>query len=185
MSEETIIVGEITAWRIWLVGSGPYLCSTFVPKAWFPDEVMTGNIELIGYGGIREGVYSWKSKDKALRYGGGHISKIVIGKVHIWGDVFEHERGYRSQYAKVIEINDVLTPWGKSTKRCKEIKEILCKDYNVVNGKDISIIDRFKLLRATITNFGLILLGSVIITISIISIIPVVLIILHALKIRL
>jgi hypothetical protein len=32
-------------------------------------------------------------------------SFLVFGKVKIWGEVVEHERGYRSEFAKILSLD--------------------------------------------------------------------------------
>jgi len=32
---------------------------------------------------------------------------IIIGKVKLWGDVVEHEHGYRAEFAKIVSLDEV------------------------------------------------------------------------------
>lgn len=100
-----ITVGEIIAWRAWRVQHG-FSMSTYVDEAWAPGAVMEGNIEK------GEGVHAWKSSHKALGYLFGFADDagaMIIGKVALWGEVIEHERGYRAQYAKPVSFDFVVT----------------------------------------------------------------------------
>lgn len=96
-----IRAGEITAWRCWRLNKG-FLQSAHVETVWAPGEVMEGTVPDHGV----EGVNAWKTKSGALTYGVGVCD--IIGSVLLWGEVVEHEKGYRAQYAKIASIDDVI-----------------------------------------------------------------------------
>jgi hypothetical protein len=93
-------VGEIIAWRAWQVvktGGGHRLKSVTQKNVWAPDEPMYGVPGL-----YYEGIYAAKTRDAIA--GSDYATYNVIGEVALWGDVVEHERGYRAQYAKVMSL---------------------------------------------------------------------------------
>lgn len=50
------------------------------------------------------GVHAWKTLDGAKEYAGG-IMEVVIGRVELWGEVVEHERGYRAEFAAIKSLD--------------------------------------------------------------------------------
>ena len=66
---------------------------------------MTGEVEDYG----KAGVHAWKLKRDAIALmveaGGG-----VVGSVLLWGNVVEHERGYRAEFGKVRSL-DYIDEW--------------------------------------------------------------------------
>lgn len=128
LKTEDIVAGEIIAWRMWRVVpevslQGDKLKSLVADYFWSdesPAACGTGEFSLAsGYG-----VHSYKSLDymrtdlpwlHSLLGGGVLISSDdgepvhlavawAYGEVALWGDVIEHERGYRSQYARVRSV---------------------------------------------------------------------------------
>jgi len=97
-------LGEIIAWRCWRVTSTGFLCSVFRSTVWNwktdskgNGAQMTGNVDQ-----ERGGVYAWKTRAQAMRYA--PAQPIVIGQVRLWGEVVEHQRGYRAQFARIDRL---------------------------------------------------------------------------------
>jgi len=105
-------VGEIEAWRIWRVHNG-LLMSCAHSFVWNPGGVVTGDVDAMIPGSIiKAGVYAHKSRDGAEihaieMYWFGIKCSIVVGRVHLWGDVIEHEKGYRASNARIIGLDEV------------------------------------------------------------------------------
>lgn len=66
---------------------------------WAPDEPMEGKTKSAVE---HNGVYAFKTARDFLTELADHMQ--VYGKVALWGDVIEHELGYRAQFAKVISL---------------------------------------------------------------------------------
>lgn len=120
-----IVQGEIESYRFWLVSKAHYLHSFTGPK-WEPRGVMVGDVNATNdrffHRGFRVGVFSYKSMgylledqrdvfirpypyiDTDLK---GTCIGLAIGKIKSWGEVIEHEFGYRSSFAKIISIDGV------------------------------------------------------------------------------
>jgi hypothetical protein len=100
-----IRAGEIAAYRGWLLHQDGFLRSVYRSETiWKPGEVVEGNPELSG-----EGVHAFKSVFDMATYCGVSnrvACSMVSGKVHLWGEVVEHERGYRGQFASIAVIDD-------------------------------------------------------------------------------
>lgn len=108
-------VGEIVGYRCWRV-YGLQLVSAYMNDKWHPDQILEGK-------GLDDwdsrGVHAWKEDGTHLRacikesfgFGG----SVVIGTVYLWGDVVEHEHGYRAEFAKIRTLDDVRSSeWGVS-----------------------------------------------------------------------
>ncbi len=55
------------------------------------------------------GVYAWKTKRAALEQMA-HYEGGIVGRVALWGEVVEHERGYRAEFGKVVSL-DYVNVW--------------------------------------------------------------------------
>jgi hypothetical protein len=106
LHHEGIRVGEIIACRAWRVfGSGWFrraddrLRSVYMQDyVWHPGPAATGDVQ-------RHGVYSFKKAAQSLREYENTRESLLFGSVKIWGEIVEHEVGYRSQFAKIISLD--------------------------------------------------------------------------------
>lgn len=133
---EGIRAGEITAYRAWALTMGNgWLKAVSADKIWIPGETMEGDVE-------RHGIHCFKHPayvDDAFGSG-----KYVGGTIEIWGEIIEHEKGYRAQFARIKSLNMI---WGfkKATKgfwrkrvidEGEEILEALRDRYCPLDGLD-------------------------------------------------
>jgi hypothetical protein len=104
---EGIRVGEIIAYRAWRVIEHAWLHkpdhrlhSVFVEEyVWDPDEPAAGDVGT-------HGIYSLRHVIRCnIDYGSLTTGTLLFGKVKIWGEIVEHELGYRSQFAKIISLD--------------------------------------------------------------------------------
>lgn len=103
-----IRVGEIIGYRAWRVSEGSWfrhsperLCSVFISSyIWDPDKPASGDVRTHGIYSFRDVV---RSMDQCARVIGG--SPFLFGKVKIWGEVVEHEWGYRSEFARIVSLD--------------------------------------------------------------------------------
>ena len=104
-----IRVGEIIAYRAWRVAQQGWLqphrdrlCSVYMSEyVWEPDKPASGDVRT-------HGVYSFRTVVRSSEeYGwyGNPYSFLLFGKVKIWGEVVEHERGYRSEFARIVSLD--------------------------------------------------------------------------------
>jgi hypothetical protein len=104
----------IVGYRAWMISATKRLHSCSVPVRWEPREPVTGNLE-IG----NEGVHAWKTEHDASRYADDMVCytrvPAIVGSVHLWGRVIEHEKGYRAEFAAVRSIDGVISPGPNST----------------------------------------------------------------------
>jgi hypothetical protein len=151
-----LVPGEITAYRAWfwpnnpynsfsiihrngssIYNQGPGLYSMSQGTLWVPGKPMTtmhGTDEL----GWQYGVYSFKKWKRAWwEYGSGwswdmtnsHKIFCVVGTIDIWGEIVEHKKGYRSQFASIKSI-DWVKPvfpylnYNETFRLRKEIREM-------------------------------------------------------------
>lgn len=97
--------GEIIAWKMLGVTSNPagdaFLCSPYQKETiWRPGAVMKASgkpSELAAHG-----FYAWKTRADSTR----ETQGTVLAKMMLWGDVVEHEYGYRAEYARILDVED-------------------------------------------------------------------------------
>ena len=109
LRHEGIRVGEIIAYRAWRV-----IVSGWLSKAddflhsvamrdyvWYPNRPASGDVRT-------HGIYSFRnvicSRDE-YGYDTGNSEPFLFGKVKIWGEVVEHETGYRSEFGKIVSLD--------------------------------------------------------------------------------
>jgi len=104
-----IRVGEIIAYRAWRVAHQGWLqphrdrlFSVYMSEyVWEPDKPASGDVRT-------HGIYSFRhviqSRDD-YGYDQGTIEPFLFGKVKIWGEIVEHEAGYRSEFGKIVSLD--------------------------------------------------------------------------------
>ncbi len=100
-------VGEIIGWRVWRIDKLGQLRSGYKDTIWAPGMPMTGDVK------HDYGIHAFKALDDrvhhaAAEYGSGGTISVAIGRVALWGEVIEHEHGYRAEFAKVVAIDSVV-----------------------------------------------------------------------------
>jgi hypothetical protein len=98
--EPRIRAGEIIGWRIWRLCNG-LLQSVIFPYIWHPDVSDRSSSKRLAYYN-----HAFRHKEQAERDVPMHAFKspVVIGSVAMWGEVIEHQYGWRSEYAAVRSI---------------------------------------------------------------------------------
>ena len=101
-----IRAGEIIGWRFWRLRNG-LLNSVIVPYTWRPGVFERSGSKQRGF--KNPGYHAFRDKEQAereaLMYA--HWWPSVIGSVAMWGEVIEHQRGWRSEYAAVQSITKI------------------------------------------------------------------------------
>lgn len=99
---EGIRAGEIVAYRIWEV-MGEDLLSVSMRTLWVPSETMAGDID------AGNGIYCFKdvksAEDLCHDFSIISFNSHVSGSIEIWGDIIEHEHGYRAQFAAIKSLD--------------------------------------------------------------------------------
>jgi hypothetical protein len=101
-------VGEIVAYRAWRVITPSWLRRgddrlrgvLVWDYVWYPDEPASGDVRT-------HGIYSFRDVTRSQEdywYSTG-TEPLLFGAVKIWGEVVEHEAGYRSQFAKIVSLD--------------------------------------------------------------------------------
>jgi hypothetical protein len=108
LKHEGIRIGEIIAYRAWRV-IGPHwwwqgddrLHSVLMQDyVWHPHEPASGDVQT-------HGIYSFRSVVRSKEeycYSVGRAT-LLFGKVKIWGEIVEHQTGYRSQFGKIVSLD--------------------------------------------------------------------------------
>ncbi len=105
-SKTTIGAGEIVAYRAWKMGVSSYLHSVhFDNFRWWPDRPVEADWS---QGSNRDaGIYAMKSLDGIAQYipwyrdSRGYSGDFIAGVAELWGTVYEHELGYRAEFARI------------------------------------------------------------------------------------
>lgn len=124
LRREGIIAGEIVGYRCWRIEQG-MLRSVYQNDVWLPGKVLEGR-ELGDWD--QRGIHAWKSS-RSKEYNSylrSYLSRanpyvwsaflqddihsdtrpaMVTGTIFMWGDVVEHERGWRAEYARVRSLD--------------------------------------------------------------------------------
>ncbi len=108
LKHDGVRVGEIIAYRAWRViepgwlRSGDNRLHSVLIKdyVWHPDEPASGDVRTHGIYSCRDVI---RSKEEYW-YSVGWAS-LLFGKVKIWGEVVEHEEGYRSEFGKIVSLD--------------------------------------------------------------------------------
>jgi len=112
---------DLIGWRIWRVTSLGYLQAITADSIYMPGVAMVAHTEIGDAQSTASGVHAFKdfagvakeSDDYRKQVGGAY----AIGTVQLWGEVVEHERGYRAERAMIRSIDGVVlpnkSPWDK------------------------------------------------------------------------
>jgi len=112
LKHEGVRAGEIVAYRTWrvLVNPGGWfrrssddrLHSVYMRDyVWHPDEPASGDVRTHGIYSFRRVIRS--NEDYGyVKLGDG---PLLFGKVKIWGEIVEHEAGYRSEFGKIVSLD--------------------------------------------------------------------------------
>lgn len=123
IEEAGIRAGEVIAHRAWWALNNRLFSVHMTDFEWDPKIPMEG--EPKSRNGL--GVHAFKTREEALAYresiinwyGEGNIKNyvpsivslgatLVTGTVALWGEIIEHERGYRAEFARPVSID--VTP---------------------------------------------------------------------------
>lgn len=126
-----IVLGEIEGYRAWRIFNG-CLVSLCVDDVWLPGEPMMAT-------DVNEdntnGAHAFKTLRQAVDYAAGY-EHVAIGRVKLWGQIIEHEIGYRAEFSKPIEILHVR--WTKIGGALGTAEEI-AKRYGIKTGPMIEV----------------------------------------------
>lgn len=93
------IISDLITYRCWNINRHGLLTSVYMPNVvWLPHQPF----EAPDINNTSTGIHSFKSLSDAYSY-----PAEVVGAVQIWGEVIEHEKGYRSRFAKINSIISV------------------------------------------------------------------------------
>lgn len=118
-----IELGEVEAWRIWRVMENR-LVSAAVDTVWIAGEPISGKPQP----GAHRGVHAFKAAQEAceqyevLEAGKPRAPRVsweekmelpvnptlALGKILLWGEVIEFEKGYRAEHGQVLELREIF-----------------------------------------------------------------------------
>ncbi len=124
--------GEFLGWRMWFMHNG-FLRSYSQDVTWAPKQPMLGKPSDYG----SDGIWAFKDKSRAInkmleshqestlsKYRASNEKYTVYGSVHLYGDVVEHDDGYRASAAKIVSLDDIIGPWASKTDRQETLKDL-------------------------------------------------------------
>jgi hypothetical protein len=110
LRHEGVRAGEIIACRAWRVIDGNWfrngddnrLHSVAMRNyVWHLDKPASGDVRT-------HGIYSFRDVIRSKEEYGYEVDEsemLLFGKVKIWGEVVEHEAGYRSEFGKIMSLD--------------------------------------------------------------------------------
>ena len=108
LKHEGLRVGEVIAYRAWQVFKPAWyqqvhdrLHGVYMRDyIWHPDQPASGDVQT-------HGIYSFRDVIRCRsEYGYWYLGgPLLFGKVKIWGEIVEHEWGYRSQFGKIVSLD--------------------------------------------------------------------------------
>jgi hypothetical protein len=109
LKHDGIRVGEIIAYRAWRVitpgwfrrGDDRLHSVLMRDYVWRPDQPACGDVQMHGIYSFRQVI---RSKEE-YGYRPDISEPLLFGKVKIWGEIVEHEAGYRSQFGKIVSLD--------------------------------------------------------------------------------
>lgn len=132
-----VTTGELIGHRLWWLING-HLYSLAHEQHWEPGEVMEGDVDSeIRDTGVEGGVYSYNDAERCRNEGtqfGRMLDRmsyhwslwssslterhayirnadaVICGTVKLWGQVVEHEDGYRAQFARIASLDSIHAP---------------------------------------------------------------------------
>ncbi len=109
LKHEGLRVGEIIAYRAWRVikpswpvkGNNCLHSVAMRDYIWHPDKPACGDVRI-------HGIYSFRDVIRSREeygYDPGMNEPLLFGKVKIWGEIVEHQDGYRSEFGKIASLD--------------------------------------------------------------------------------
>ena len=109
LKHEGLRVGEIIAYRAWRVINPLWPLSddnrlhsvAMREYVWHPEKPASGDVRTHGIYSFRDVI---RSREE-YAYDLGVDEHLLFGKVKIWGEIVEHEDGYRSEFGKIASVD--------------------------------------------------------------------------------
>jgi len=109
LKQDGIRVGEIIAYRAWRVILPPWFRTSddhlhsvaMRDYVWYSDKPACGDVRT-------HGIYSFRRVIRCKHeYGYDPCADgpLLFGKIKIWGEIVEHEEGYRSEFGKIVSLD--------------------------------------------------------------------------------
>src|SRR5262249_11063490 len=110
LKHEGIRAGEIIAYRAWrVIDPGSFssgddrLHSVYMRDyVWHPGEPASGDVRIHGIYSFRDAIRAKYEYTSTTSIDDG---PLLFGQIKIWGEVVEHEVGYRSQFGRIVSLD--------------------------------------------------------------------------------
>jgi hypothetical protein len=126
LGEPRIRAGEIIGWRFWKLSNG-FLHSLIAPYTWLPGVFERSSCyRYCGHHNL--GYHAFRDKEQAERaasHADTYWWPCVIGCIAMWGEVIEHQHGWRSEYAAVRSLTDIAgdRDFSRKQRLLRELRE--------------------------------------------------------------
>jgi hypothetical protein len=138
VKHEGVRAGEIIAYRAWRVIDGSSfrngddrLHSVAMRNyVWHLDKPASGDVRT-------HGIYSFRDMIRSKEEYGYDVDEsemLLFGKVKIWGEVVEHEAGYRSQFARIVSLDYGDPELLEKFRKIYRVHQVLPGNYPLENG---------------------------------------------------
>lgn len=121
-----IELGEVIAWRCWqLCRDTGLLTSMSASNIWMPGEPLKADVDDSGHGTM--GVHAYKlAADAMSDYGrGGRMARpCVVGRVMLWGEIVEHENGYRAEFGLPLSLEHIVPSRWRTRRWLRRLKAL-------------------------------------------------------------
>jgi hypothetical protein len=129
-----VVVGEVFGWRGWRVRTNPPVRLTSVAishHVWQPGINRAGHATVMGGWRVGNqeaeltlkdwsGFYAYKEQGDIGTHIWPSMAIRALGRVALWGRVVEHDRGWRGEYARIVEIYAPL-PFAEELRKRYEV----------------------------------------------------------------
>ena len=133
--------GHLIGWRVWEITAEGLLGSVWLDDTvWSPGQPIIAEFRhhpmwafpasamllaaLERQGPIESGAGIHALKARYLAQSLAAVTGLILGRVALWGEIAEHERGYRAQYAYPVSL---VVPWRMREIGCRLAERYGCR----------------------------------------------------------
>src|SRR5215469_8400115 len=139
LRHEGVRVGEIIAcraWRVitpgWVRSGDDRLHSVYMRDyAWHPDEPASGDVRTHGIYSFRDAIRAKYEYTSTTSIDDG---PLLFGQIKIWGEVVEHEVGYRSQFGRIVSLDYGDRKLLEKFRKIYRVNQVLRGNYRLEDG---------------------------------------------------
>jgi hypothetical protein len=139
LRHEGIRAGEIVAyraWRVitpgWLRSGDDRLHSVYMREyVWHPYEPASGDVRTHGIYSFRDAIRAKYEYTSTTSIDDG---PLLFGQIKIWGEVVEHEVGYRSQFGRIASLDYGDRELLEKFRKIYRVNQVLRRNHRLEDG---------------------------------------------------